>query len=400
MQKFTYKAKTTDGKAVTGIVEASNQDDAIKLLHERRLIIFSLREKLKKTFLPFLLKIKGVSSKEVVDLTRQLATMISSGLTLSRSLSVLQEQSKPGLGKVLNGISQKIEGGATFHGALSAYPQVFSQVYIALVKSGEAAGKLDQILNELADSLENQDAFKRRIKGALIYPMIVVSGMIIVAFIMLVFVIPKLTEMYEEMEAKLPLPTEILIGVSRFMASKWYVILLLVGAAIFTYSRWRQTTWGREITDRLILKVPIIGELITKIVLTQITRTLSMLISAGVPIVEALNIVVAISNNVIFEQSLKMAAKGVEKGLPLTASLERFEEYPPVVIQMISVGEQTGKVGEILGRVANYFEQESEAALKALTTAIEPLMMIVLGVGVGFIIISVITPIYNLTSQF
>jgi type IV pilus assembly protein PilC len=400
MQKFIYKAKTIGGKTVSGIVEANAEQEAIRLLHERGLTIFFLQEKSKTNLLPFLENLKGVSSKEIVELTRQLATMIGAGLTLTNSLSILKEQAKPGLARVLSGIVAKIEGGSSFYKALSNYPKIFSKVYLSLVKSGEAAGKLEQILAELADSLEKQEAFKRKIKGALVYPVIVVTGMIVVAFIMMVYVIPKLTEMYREFEAQLPLPTQILIFISRLVSSFWYLIILGAGLLVYGLHSWRKTALGRESMDRFFLKIPLIGELVVKVVLTQMSRTLAMLINAGVPIIEALGIVAEAAGNVIFEKSIRKAAEEVEKGRPLSGALEKFEEYPPVVIQMIAVGEQTGKVGEILVRVAEYFEQEAETAIKGLTTAIEPLMMILLGVGVGFIVISIITPIYNLTSQF
>lgn len=400
MQKYSYKAKTSHGKEVSGAVEARSEKDALKLLHNKKLIVFFLREKQKTSPLSFLDNLKGVSSKEIVEFTRQLATMIHAGLTLNNSLSILQDQTSPLMSKVLNGVLRKIEGGSSFHQALSAYPNIFSNIYLSLVKSGETAGKLDEVLNQLADSLEKQEAFKRKVKGALIYPSLVIVGMFIVTFIMMIYVVPRLTEMYQEMSADLPLPTKILIAVSSFVSSFWYLVFIALGGLFYGFKRWRQTTTGKKTFDRFILKVPIVGNLTTKVILTQITGTLAMLINSGVPIIEALNIVSGASSNVIFERSIKEAAKGVEKGWPLTTSLERFEEYPSVVIQMIAVGEQTGKVGEVLTKVAAYFEQESEDAIKGLTTAIEPLMMVVLGLGVGFIVISIITPIYNLTSQF
>lgn len=400
MQKYNYRAKTKSGKTVKGIVETRSKKEALRLLHGKKLIVFSLQEKRKKSLFAFLQNLRGVSNKEIMDFTRQLSTMINSGLTLTNALTILQDQARPAMDKMLSVIIRKIEGGATFHSALLTYPNVFSKVYVSLIKSGEAAGKLDRILGELADSLEKQEAFKRKVKGALIYPAIVITGMVIVAFIMMVYVVPKLTEMYEEMEADLPLPTQVLIGISNFLASFWYLVVIAAISLIYGFNRWRRTYLGREAFDSFILKIPIIGKLITKIILTQVIRTLSMLINAGVPIIEALNIVADAANNAIFERSIREAAKKVEKGLPLTVALEKYEEYPTVVIQMISVGEQTGKVGEVLARVAVYFEQEAEVAIKGLTTAIEPLMMIVLGIGVGFIVISIITPIYNLTSQF
>jgi type IV pilus assembly protein PilC len=400
MEKFTYKAKNQESQKLAGIVEASTYQEALNLLHSKGLIVLRLKAKKNSMIAGTLTRFKKVKTKDVSTLTRQLATMIKAGLTLTACLNILQEQAKPAMAVMLNNIVRKIEGGSTFHEALATYPEVFSQVYIALVKSGEAAGQLDKILGQLAETLEKQEAFKRKIVGALIYPALIITGMIAVAFIMMIFVVPQMTEMYADMDATLPLSTQILISISTFMANFWYLIIILVGGGIWLFNRWHKTTVGRHMIDKLVLKIPIIGILLTKVILTQMIRTLSMLIGAGVPIIEALEIVADIAGNVIFSESMYLAAKGVEKGLPLTSSLERFEEYPVLVIQMIAVGEQTGKVGEVLAKVATYFEQESESAIKALTTAIEPLMMVILGVGVGFIVISVITPIYNLTSQF
>jgi len=400
MQKFTYKAKVQKGGVVAGTVEAADRKEALRLLHEKKLVVFSLGQKTGRSISSFLDIFRGVSVKDITILTRQLATMINSGLTLISSLTIIQEQSKPALTKLLNMINRKIEGGASFHQALMAHPKVFPQSYISLVKSGETAGKLDKILGELADSLEKQEAFKRKVKGALIYPFIIFMGMVIVAFIMMIYVIPQLTVMYEEIDIDLPLPTKILISFSSFASSFWYLIFIAGGVLIYGFNRWKKTSFGREKVDKLILKIPIVSALMTKVILAQVSRALSMLITAGVPIIETLNIVAETAGNFVFEKSIKMAAKDVEKGLPLTNALQKYEEYPPIVIQMISVGEQTGKLGEVLNRVANHFEQEAEEAIKGLTTAIEPLMMIVLGIGVGFVVISIITPIYNLTTQF
>jgi len=400
MQKFIYKAKTADGRIITGTVEAVTEKGALKLLHEKKLVVFSIKQKTGRSLFSFLDAFQGVSVKDVTVLTRQLATMINSGLTVINSLTIIQEQAKPVLAKVLSSVIRKIEGGSAFHKALAEHPKAFPKAYTSLIKSGETAGKLHEILAELADTMEKQEAFRRKVKGALIYPVIILIGMGIVSFIIMVYVVPQLTDMYKEVGTDLPFTTQILISVSTFVANFWYLVIIGVIALIYGFNRWKNTAIGREQIDRLTLKIPLVGKLMTQVVLAQVSRSLSMLITAGVPIIEALNIVADSAGNVIFEVSIKKAAKDVEKGLSLTNALEKYEEYPPLVIQMISVGEQTGKVGQVLVRVANFFEQEAEAAIKGLTTAIEPIMMLILGLGVGFIVISVITPIYNLTSQF
>ncbi|PIS09691.1 hypothetical protein COT75_00650 [Candidatus Beckwithbacteria bacterium CG10_big_fil_rev_8_21_14_0_10_34_10] len=400
MDKYSYKAKSLTGKEITGLVEARSSKEALKLLHEKKLIVFNLHSKNQKFALAYLSVFQKVSQKDVAAMTRQLATMINAGLTLTASLSNIRDQSKPAVVTILNEIIKQVEGGSSFYEALAEHPKTFTQIYLSLIKSGEAAGNLDKVLAQMADSLEKNQMFTRKIKGAMIYPAIIMIGMIVVVFIMMIFVIPQLTSMYEEFSADLPFTTKILISTSEFTAKFWYIILVAVFGGLIAFKRWRKTKFGREKTDTLILKLPVAGKLVKKISLTQITRTLAMLISAGVPIIEALGIVSQAANNSIFENSIKQSAKDVEKGVPLTTALEKFEEYPSFVIQMVSVGEQTGKLGEVLARVANQFDQEAEETIKGLTSALEPLMMVILGIGVAFIVISIITPIYKLTSQF
>jgi len=234
----------------------------------------------------------------------------------------------------------------------------------------------------------------------LIYPIIVTTAMIAVAAVMMIFVVPKLTSLYDEFGAELPAMTKALISMSNFMVKTWYAQLLMIIVGGYSFLQWKKTASGREFVDAKILKIPIVGKLKTKVILTEITRTLALLVEAGISIVEALEIVSGAADNVIFSQSLKKAAKDVEKGIPLAAAIGQFEQYPPLVPQMIAVGEETGKIDEVLLNVSTYFESESEQAVKGLTTAIEPLMMILLGIGVAFLVIAIILPIYNLTSQF
>lgn len=400
MKKFQYKARTEEGKTIAGLVEAVNQKEAARILRERKFVPFYLKEKGQDDFSSLLIAFQRVSSKDIAEFTRQLATMITSGLTIIKCLNILQDQSKPALAKILAEVVKDIEGGSSLYDALAKHPKAFSKIYLALIKSGEASGALDEVLKRMASSLEKQEEFKRKVRGAMIYPIIVVTGMVAVIFIMMIYVVPKLTSMYEEFGTTLPIATQILIALSKFMSRFWFIFFALVGGAIFGFQTWRKTSLGRNQVDRFILRLPIVGILKTKIILTEITRTFSMLLAAGVTIIETLNIVAEAANSAVFEKSIRKAAKDVEKGLPLTVTFEKFEEYPPIFSQMIAVGEETGKLDETLLKLSQQFEMESEAAVKALTTAIEPLMMIVLGVGVAFIVISIITPIYNLTAQF
>jgi type IV pilus assembly protein PilC len=326
--------------------------------------------------------------------------MINAGLPLTTALSILKYQSNLSMAKIVDGILKDIEGGGSLYKALNKYPDVFNKVYLALVRSGEAAGVLEKVLKRLANNLEKEAEFRGKTKNALIYPTIISIAMVVVAVVMMVFVVPKLTSLYDEFGAELPGMTKALMALSNFMVKAWYILAFLAVMGVYTFQKWKKTPQGKEVIDTYILKVPIIGKLKTKVVLTEITRTLALLIESGVSIIEALEIVSGAADNVLFSKSIKTAAKEVEKGIPLAAAIGQFEHFPPIVSQMIAVGEETGKVDEVMMNVSKYFESEAEQAIKGLTTAIEPLMMILLGVGVAFLVIAIVLPIYNLTSQF
>lgn len=400
MKKFEYKAKTYKGETVKGTVEVKTEKDAVLLLRAKKLITLSLKPKEKGSIFSFLSIIRGVSWSDLVEITRQFSTMVTAGLSITNALVILRDQSKPAVFQLLSEIIRDIEGGSTLHKAFGKHPKVFPKIYLSLIKSGEIAGSLDKVLLRLADNLEKQREFKSKIKGALIYPAIVVVGMVVIAFIMLVYVIPKLAQMYEEFGTDLPLPTRILIALSKFSTRFWFVGIGLAAGIVYLFASWRKTPLGREQIDKFILKAPVFGPLTRNVALTNISRTLSMLVAAGVSIIEALNTIAEGIGNAIFEKSLKYAAKQVEKGLALASVLEMFEEYPPIVSQMVAVGEETGKLDEVLLRISKYFEMQTEEAIKGLTSSIEPIMMVILGVGVGFLVMAVIMPIYNLTSQF
>jgi len=401
MKRFSYKAKDYKGKVFSGIIEAGEEKQARSLLRERGLVCFSLNPIRQDFFREILGKIfNRITLADLATFTRQLSTMITAGLTINEALTILKTQSSSSLAPVVDDILRAVEGGSSLAEALSRHPKVFNRVYVSLVKAGEAAGVLDEILARLAENLEKQREFQGKVKGAMIYPAIIILGMIVVSTIMMVFVIPKLLSLYQEFQAQLPTPTKILIGISNFMVSFWWVILFIVLGGVYFFRGFSKTPVGRRQIDRFIFSLPIFGNLRNQIVMTEMTRTLGLLVSAGISIIDALNIVSEGVGNSVIEDELKEAAKKVEKGLPLANAIAVYEEFPPIVFQMISVGEETGKLDEVLGKLSRYFESESEQLVKGLTTAIEPLIMIVLGLGVGFLIIAVILPIYNLTSQF
>jgi type II secretory pathway component PulF len=401
MEKFDYLAINKDKKKVKGIIEAVSQPQAISVLRSKGLFVIKLDKiEVLPSWLVWLNRFQRVKQQDVVHFTRQLATMIKAGLPLTTALSILKYQSSLAMSKVVDEVLREIEGGGSLSKAMGKFSNVFNPVYLSLIQSGEAAGVLEKVLLRLADNLEKQAEFRSKTKNALIYPAIISIAMVAVGIVMTVFVIPKLTGLYSEFDAELPIMTRILIGLSNFMVKTWILWLVLGGVGAYALSRWKKTESGRLVWDKISLKLPVFGKLKTKIILTEITRTLALLIESGVSIIEALEIVAGTADNILFSVSIKKAAKEVEKGIPIAAAIGQYEHFPVIVPQMLAVGEETGKIDEVMFNLSGYFETEAESAVKGLTTAIEPLMMILLGVGVAFLVIAIILPIYNLTSQF
>ncbi len=398
MLRFRFKAKTRKGVLRKGVVEAQSLASAATVLREQEMVIIELHEiGTNSSMFAFSNKVKF---DDVVNFTRQLSTMIGAGLPITDALSILQVQAPPVLQSKISQILRNIEGGSTFADALASHEDVFSKVYIALIRAGEAAGVMDTILTRLADNLEAEREFRSKTKGALIYPVIVLIGMTIVGMVMMVFVLPKLTAMYQDFDAELPAITKGLISLSNFMRDYWYVMIGGFAASIWGLRLWKKTKSGAIAIDQGTLKIPIYGKIRLMVMMSEFSRTLALLVSAGVSLVESLTIVKDVVDSVILRDALIVIAKDVEKGNPLAISLAKHPTFPMIVSQMIAVGEQTGKLDEILNRVAVYFEVESEHAIKNLSTAMEPLIMIILGIGVGFLIVAIIVPIYNLTSAF
>src|SRR4030043_2085446 len=401
MKRFNYKAKDKTGQIVSGEVEASNENQAAILVRERGMVVITITPRSEGIFAIVRKLREKISLKDVSTFTRQLSTMISAGLPITESLLVLRNQNKGSMQKIIAQMLADVEGGESLSAAAGKHPKVFSPTYVALLKSGEVGGVIDQVLVRLADNLENQEEFKGKVKGALIYPVIIVVGMVIVSLIMMIFVIPKLMALYKDFNAELPLPTKILMGVSDFFFKFWPVFIVLGFVIIYGIRVYRKTQIGRRKTDELIFKIPIIGELQRQTMLTELTQTLSLMVGSGVSILEALNISADIIGNVVISDALRQAAKDAQKGFPVAYSFAKHPDaFPYILSQMIAVGEETGKMDEVLEKVSHIFEVESDQKVKALTAAVEPLIMVVLGLGVGFLVIAVILPIYSLTSQF
>lgn len=400
MARFSYTTKDKSGASQKGFVEATNQTLAAALLHEQGYFIIGIKEVKKKGPVVSFLS-GGVSENEIINFTRQLSTMITAGLTLVEGLSILSKQvTKPAFHKMIIDIRDEVQGGASFAKSLERYPRLFSKIYISLVKAGEASGKLDTILIRLSETLEKSRTFKGKIKGAFMYPIVVVIGMVLVSTVVMIVVVPRMTGLYKDFGVTLPLPTRILIGLSDGLIRWGWLLAIILFLLGMVYTKFSKTRLGRGIITDIILSIPVAGPLIKESILVEITRTLAILIDGGVPILISLQIARDATTNIRYQDAFTEATKQVEKGFPLSDPFLDTDLFPPILSQMVAVGEQTGKLGDSLMKLSNFFESESEVAVKSVTTLIEPMIMVVLGVGVGFLVIAVLLPIYSLTSKF
>ncbi len=398
---FSYIAIDPNNKTIKGKLEADDKGKVVDFLKSKNLFIVNIEKKENPITEYIHENFSTISFTDIVDLTRQIAITLNAGLTIVDSLGILKKQLKnPALLKIVNKIDEDVKGGSSFSGSLKKFPSLFSNLYISLIKAGEASGKLDEILLKLADNLEKQRSFNSKIKGALVYPIIVISAMLIVMFIVVTFVIPKLLDLYKDFNIDLPLSTQILMAVSGFLQMFWPLIIIGGIMGSVSLKKYLNTKIGKKQYDQFILKIPVISDIVKMSSLVDTTRTFSILASAGVSILETLNIVIETSPNVIYQEAFAEIYKKVEKGMSFGRSLEEAEIFPSILVQMAIVGEQTGHLDETLLRMSNYFEMESELAVKSMVTLIEPAILIVMGVMVGFFVISVITPIYSLTNSF
>lgn len=400
MADFTYQAKDSKGESKTGEIQVPDQKMAAQILRKRGLVVISINQKNAPSENILNRFFNRVSFGEIVVMTRQLSTMVSSGIVLSEAIDILiEQQTNKTFKKALSEISADIKGGLTLAQAFGRQTDIFPKIYINLVRAGETSGKLDKVLVQMADGLEKQREFRAKIKGAMIYPAVVLTMMVFVVIIMMVFVIPKLLDLYTQSKIELPLPTKILIFISHFTLNFWWVVALLIFFGFWLFKKYNSTQEGSLLIGRTILKIPIVGKIVTNVTMTNFNRTFGLLTTAGIPILECISIAEDLSDNPVFKKVLKDAHIGVERGLPFSALLTA-SSFPRIIPQMVRVGEETGKVDEVFFKLAEYFESESDQLLKNLTVAIEPIILVFLGIGVAFLVISIILPIYKLTTSF
>jgi type IV pilus assembly protein PilC len=398
--RIRYTAKDAGGKTVKGIIEAGGVKAAAGLLREQKMLPISLTEIKQGFSLTSINNLTGkVSGSDLTNFTRQMATMITAGLPLTDALNLLKIQSSPALSKVIGVVLNDVQGGVALSSAMAKHPKVFNRVYVALVKAGESAGLMEKILNRLADTEEKSREFKGKVIGAMIYPVIILLGMVGVFILMVVLVIPKMSDLYRDFGAELPLATKILLAISDFSVKWWWVVLLGLGGIILGVRFFMATDYGRTAWGRGVFKIPVMGPLIKQTIMAEFTRVMALLLSAGVSVVEALRISAEIMGNVVMEKDVRRIANQVEKGFPVSISFSESEYFPPIIGQMSAVGEETGKMDDVLEKMSHYFETESEQKVKSLTTAIEPIILIIMAVGIGFLMYAIIMPIYQVTNM-
>lgn len=397
--QFTYTAVDKTGKKEEGKIDANQEKDVLDFLRNKELIPLKVEKKTKSEFSNFV-QFKKIGPGDTVMFTRQLSSMIVSGLTIIESLTILKQQAvKPQMQKVIEDLIENVSEGKSFAQALETHKEVFSPVYISLIKAAEAGGILDKILLKLADNLERNENIKRSIRSALFYPGIIVAGVLGIIIIMNVFVIPQLNSLYTNLGLALPLSTRIVIGISTAFTKFYFLVIPAIIIAVILFIRFKKTESGRVRLDKLKLKIPLAGEIFRLAILEQTTRTLSLLVSSGTSIIDSLTITANVAGNHEYKLAYDTSARLVEKGITLSTAFENQKIFPPIVIQMAKVGESTGKIDENLLKSSEYFERDLNIKLKTLTASIEPILIIFLGAIVAFLIISVITPIYSLITQ-
>lgn len=398
---YAYKASSRDGRIIKGFIEANNVSEAATFLRNKTLFPITIAKKEAKTFsfsLPFF---KKQNSSDLILFTRQLSSILTSGLTLMQALEILKDQvQRNSMKDVINGIIGEIEEGKTFANAISKYPHVFSPIYISLIRAGESSGFLDKILLRLADNLEKQQRLRNTVRAALMYPAVIVILMIAVMTVMMLFVIPQLNSLYISLNISLPITTQIVVGISNFTVRYWWLVFGFTISIVLLFNKWSKTESGGILLDTLVLRVPIFGSLVQKTILAEFSRTLGLLIGAGTLVVQSLHETAEVAGNRIYKDAVNEIASRVEKGISVGDAMAVYSLFPPILVQMVKIGEQTGKLDESLLKVSEYFEREVDGKIKTLTTALEPAIMIILGLGVAFLVISVITPIYSLTTSF
>ncbi len=399
MAIFEYKAKDLEGRTVSGAVEAPSESVAQDVLKEKDLVLLALKERKRMTlFQSSLGFLKRVPRKDVVLFARQLAVMISATVPIVQALRILVKQTDNINFKIIiSEIGDEVDGGAKLSATLARYPSVFSQFFVHMIRSGETTGKLDETLNYLADQQEKDYDLISKIRGAMTYPIFVMSGMVVIGVVMMIFVIPKLTAVIQESGSKLPITTRTLIGASDFLQHWWWTLVLAIVGLVFLFRTYVKSDIGRHQFDRLKMRLPIFGQIFQKIYLVRFSRSLSTLVVSGIPVTRGLEIVADVVGNTLYHDLTKQTITEIEAGNSIATAFVKSRDIPPMLPQMMIVGEQTGKLDLVLDKLANFYSKELENLIANLTSLIEPLILVLMGVAVAFMVMAILLPMYNLS---
>ena len=399
MPVYVWKGRTTGGEIQTGELTFDTQEEVLAALRKKRIIISSVREK--KADIKFTMpKIgTGVSTRDLAIFTRQFATMINAGLPLVQCLDILSKQTeKENFRIIIAQTMREVEAGTTLAEALAKKEnnKVFDELFVNMVEAGEAGGILDEILQRLATFIEKAEALKRKIQGAMVYPAVVMTVAILATAFMLIFIIPTFARMFTAFGGELPLPTKIVMGLSSFLRSFWWVMLGGLVATAFGIKRYYETERGRMVIDKQLLRIPVLGDVLRKGAVARFTRTLGTLISSGVPILTGLEITARTAGNRVIQEAIMAARASIREGETISAPLRQSNVFPPMVVQMISVGEETGALDDMLTRIADFYDSEVDTAVDSLTSLIEPIMIVFMGTVVGGMVIAMYLPMFKL----
>jgi len=396
MPVFEYTARNVKGEIVQNKGEFATRDDVLAHLRKNRLVVVQVREAPKQFKLNFG---AGIKTRDVVIFTRQFATMINAGLPLVQALDILAQQTENKfLADVTRAVVYDVESGHTLADALRKHPKAFSDLYVNMVAAGEAGGILDTILLRLAQFLEKNDAIVRKVKGAMVYPAVIFSVAGIAVSVLLIFVIPTFQSMFASAGIQLPLPTRIVIGLSSLLKHYWWAMILAAGGVVFGIRRYYTTPAGKLMIDKLLLKTPVLGDLLRKSAVSRFTRTLGTLISSGVSILDGLEITARTAGNMVIHNAVMESRASIAGGETISAPLAKSKVFPPMVISMIAVGEQTGGLDEMLSKIADFYDEEVDAAVSTLLSLMEPIMIVVLGVIVGGMVVAMYLPIFDMVN--
>jgi type IV pilus assembly protein PilC len=392
---YTYKARDKGGNVLNGTIVADNEALVLARLREQGFVPLEVGKQGRSMNIE--IGGKKVKLKELAIFSRQFATMVNSGLPILRALAILSDQTENAeLARVLGIIRTDVEQGASLSGAMVKHPKIFNDLFVAMVKSGEMGGSLDNVLLSLADMIENEVKLRGKIKSAMTYPIAVVALVTLIMSAMLLFVVPQFQSIYAGLGGSLPLPTRILLLVSNIFKKLWYIVLIGTIAGRFFFRRWKKTAAGRAAVDRMKLRVPVFGTLFQKVALSRFASTLAMLLKSGVPILQALEIVSETVNNRVVAIAIEDVQKSVREGESMAKPLSAHAVFPPMVVQMLAVGEETGQVDTMLEKVAQFYDAEVEAQVDALTSLIEPLLIAVIGGCVGAAVVALYMPMFNI----